>query len=105
MRLTVNLDEDLYQIARTQAFAERVSISHAVNSILRRALDTGHPADPPSGRSPKSVEPRGRRGFPVSRGTRRITAEDVERIESAGQPRPEKPPDPLAPRPGNAAIR
>jgi hypothetical protein len=88
MRLTVNLDEDLYQIARTQAFADRVSISHAVNAILRRALDTGHPADPPSGRSPKSVEPRGRRGFPVSRGTRRITAEDVERIESAGQSRP-----------------
>lgn len=38
MRLTVNLDEELYGVARSLARAEDITISEALNRLLRRAL-------------------------------------------------------------------
>lgn len=39
MRLTVNLDDELYGIARSLARAEDITISEAVNRLLRRAVE------------------------------------------------------------------
>lgn len=36
MRLTINLDDDLYAMARSHAFATKTSISKAVGDLLRR---------------------------------------------------------------------
>jgi len=68
MRLTVNLEEDLYIIARALARAENCSISEAVNRLVRRGLMPRSHAEKKS-------------GFPVVRGTRPFTSEDVYRIE------------------------
>lgn len=35
MRLTINLEEDLYNMARAHSVAEGISISKAVNALLR----------------------------------------------------------------------
>ncbi len=45
MRLTINLADDLYQDARSLALAKDVSISAAVNQLLRAAV---HPPAPPT---------------------------------------------------------
>jgi len=43
MRLTINLDEDLYRMAKSFAIAQDCSISAAVNQLLRRLNeDPGH---------------------------------------------------------------
>ena len=77
MRLTVNLEPDLYALAKSLAQAEGCAISVAVNRLLRRSL----PGD--TGNSSQSVTQRRKRnGFVVSRGRRPITADTVRRIES-----------------------
>ena len=38
MRLTINLEDDLYAVAKSLASAEDKSISHAVNILIRRGL-------------------------------------------------------------------
>jgi hypothetical protein len=71
MRLTVNLDDDLYGVARSLAKAEDISISEAVNRLLRSWLEAaGKPA------------PRDRTGLPVSRSKRIFGPEDVARVEA-----------------------
>lgn len=77
MRLTVNLEPDLYALAKSLAQAEDCAISVAVNRLLRRGL----PGDAKeSARS--AARPRKRNGFIVSRGRRPITAGTVRQIES-----------------------
>jgi hypothetical protein len=75
--MTVNLEEDLYVLARSLAKAEDCSISAAVNRLLRRALSTqAHEA-------PRSRTPLTRNGFIVSRGRDPITVETVHETEAA----------------------
>ena len=47
MRLTINLDDDLYAMARSHAIATKTSISKAVGDLLRRKTSAG--AHPESG--------------------------------------------------------
>lgn len=77
MRLTINLEPELYAVAVSLAKAEDCSISAAVNRLVRRALP--------------GVEPRGariaarmerRNGLLVSRGSEVITPEMVQRVEA-----------------------
>jgi hypothetical protein len=80
MRLTVNLESDLYAIAKSLAKAEDCTISAAVNRLLRRSLHgTAPDTQKRSGVSAK------RNGFAVSRGKRTITADTVRQIEAEGE--------------------
>ena len=73
MRLTVNLEPDLYALAVSLAKAEDCSISAAVNRLLRRSL-----ADEASPRR----RPRRRNNFVVSTGREPVTADTVARTEA-----------------------
>ena len=72
MRLTINLDEDLYAIGKGLAQAEDISISQAINRLLRRSTEAN-----PSVRSKRNAVS----GLRVSRGRRLITAADVRAVE------------------------
>lgn len=69
MRLTINLDEDLYAIAKALAKTDDVSVSTAVNDLIRRSLK--EPSAP------------GRRAgeFPTVKCRIPVTADDVARAE------------------------
>ncbi|OGQ11657.1 MAG: hypothetical protein A2138_09265 [Deltaproteobacteria bacterium RBG_16_71_12] len=71
MRLTVNLRDDLYAVARSMARAESISISEAVNRLLQRALA-----------EPRAAPRRSKNGLPVVRGRAPFGPDDVLRIES-----------------------
>ena len=73
MRLTVNLEPDLYALAVSLAKAEDCSISAAVNRLLRRSLANGTDHGP---------RPRRRNNFLVSRGREPVTAETVAGTEA-----------------------
>ena len=74
MRLTINLDDDLYAIVRSHAIATKTSISKAVGDLLRRNTSPRPPTNP----SPPNVHPLS--GFPVSMSdSGRITDEGVRR--------------------------
>ena len=76
MRLTVNLEPDLYAVAVSFAKAEDCSISAAVNRLLRRGLaSAGGQREPSVGRTKR------RNGILVSMGGEPITAETIRRIE------------------------
>lgn len=70
MRLTVNLEDDLYALAKAVARAEDCSLSAAVNRLLRRVVE-------PIG----TTSPSGRSAIPLVRCRARFTSEDVERFE------------------------
>jgi len=72
MRLSVNLADDLYLIAKALAQAEGCSLSEAVNRLVRRGLVP-------------ALGPRARGGFPVVRGSRPFSAEDVRRVDEADE--------------------
>lgn len=74
MRLTINLDDELYAVARAHAQTMDVSISAAVNFLLRRAL---HPTIDASAR-PFAAEGD---GWPVVAGKRVVTPEDVKALD------------------------
>lgn len=77
MRLTVNLESDLYALARSLAKEEDCTVSAAVNRLLRRSLPGGaKQGRQTSGRAAK------RNGFAVSRGRQPITADTVRRAEA-----------------------
>jgi hypothetical protein len=88
MRLTINLDDDLYAMARSHAIATKTSISKAVGDLLRRRILA---ASAPSSSSP-GIHPLS--GFPVSQSegrpitngdTRRVVDEDLFRpLQSMG---------------------
>jgi hypothetical protein len=77
MRLTVNLEPDLYALARSIAKADDCTISAAVNRLLRRSLP-GRKENKVSGLGPKPVV---RNGFTISRGAIPITPELVRQME------------------------
>jgi hypothetical protein len=70
MRLTVNLDDELYGVARSLARAEDISISEALNRLLRRALQ---PA--PRGRAKDKT------GLPSSPSKRPFGPDEVADVE------------------------
>ncbi len=72
MRLTINLDDDLYAMARSHAIETKTSISKAVGDLLRRRTSAATP--PTFGIHPLS-------GFPVSQGTgRKLTEKEIQRM-------------------------
>ena len=74
MRLTLNLENDLYATAKSLARELNCSVSAAVHELLRRALKPAKVSPPKAaGRS---------NGLPVVRGRRAFSSEDVYRIES-----------------------
>ena len=75
MRLSINLEPDLYALAKSLAKSEDCSLSAALNRLVRQGLQ--RPAG--SGRAGKRNE------LPVSRGTMPITADIVREIVSEGQ--------------------
>ena len=77
MRLTVNLEPDLYGLAKSLAKAEDCTVSAAVNRLLRRSL----PGSDGDG-TRRAVRPARRNGFAISRGKRPITADTVRQIEA-----------------------
>lgn len=72
VRLTVNLEEAQYRLAKSVALAEDCSISEAVNKLLARVAQN-------SSRKPA----RRRNGFPVVKGCRPFTSDDVYKIEQS----------------------
>jgi len=76
MRLTLNLEQELYAVAKSLAKAEDCSISAAVNRLLRRAL-SGQPGQGTP--APSALEQRN--GFVISLGARPITADTVRQAE------------------------
>ena len=77
MRLTIDLEPDLYAVAASLARAEGCSVSAAVNRLVRRAV----PGAQPGGKSHARRMKR-RNGLLVSAGREVITAETVQRIET-----------------------
>jgi|GEM_PF-2032269 len=77
MRLTVNLESDLYALAKSLSKAEDCTLSSAVNRLLRRSLPGGA-RDNIVRRAAKPVV---RNGFTVSRGALPITPELVRQME------------------------
>lgn len=79
MRLTINLDDDLYAMARSHAIATKTSLSRAVGDLLRRkasvpsSRETQHPTlDTTFAIDPETL-------LPVVRGDGRvITMEDIQ---------------------------
>jgi len=76
MRLTVNLESDLYALAKSLAKAEDCSISAAVNRLLRRALPGGNNDERRHTRRSR------RNGFIISKGSKPITPDMVRNIEA-----------------------
>lgn len=74
MRLTVNLEDDLYAAAKSLAQAKDVSISVAINQLLRRAVY------PPLEPIPVPlVSDAG--GWPTVAGRKLVTPEDVKALD------------------------
>jgi len=77
MRLTINLEPELYAVAVSLAKAEDCSISAAVNRLVRRALPGAEPH-----RAGIAARMERRNGLLVSRGSEVITPEMVQRVEA-----------------------
>jgi negative regulator of replication initiation len=73
MRLTINLDDDLYAMARSHAIATKTSISKAVGDLLRRRTA----AAPAPQTSSSYFDPV--LGIQVSRSERPLTEEEIQR--------------------------
>ena len=93
MRLTVNLEDDLYRMAKAYAVSENISITQAINRWLGRVC---RPTAPPGSQTPNAM----RRtdpttGLPVVRGKRPVSTDEVQRLEDVEdvrhwQPIPER---------------
>lgn len=77
MRLTVNLEPELYALAKSLAQAEDCSISAAVNRLLRRSLP-GEAS--PDDRLSDGIKRRHR--LLVSRGRRPVAPDTIRRSEA-----------------------
>lgn len=77
MRLTINLEPDLYAAAVSLAKAEGCSVSTAVNRLVRRALPGAEPGGSDDARRMKR-----RNGLLVCSGRELVTAETVQKIEA-----------------------
>ncbi|MEI6673691.1 MAG: hypothetical protein WCO57_00790 [Verrucomicrobiota bacterium] len=56
MRLTINLDDDLYALARSHAIATQTSMSKAVGNLLRRKTAAGL-QEAPTGAADFAIHP------------------------------------------------
>jgi hypothetical protein len=74
MRTTVNLPDDVYEIARSIASAKRISMGEALAELIRRGLE------PASRRDDEPGFPR----FPVSKHAAPITLEQT--LDAEDQP-------------------
>jgi hypothetical protein len=80
VRLTINLDEDLYAMARAHAIASKTSISKAISDLLRRRTASNRPPLIPGGNDFVSLHPLS--GFPVIVGDRApVTDRDIRQAE------------------------
>ena len=77
MRLTINLESDLYAVAVSLAKAEDCSISAAVNRLVRRALPGAEPHREGPARGMAL-----RNGLLVCEGRQVVTPETVQSIEA-----------------------
>jgi hypothetical protein len=68
MRLSVNLEEDNYRLAKSLAREEDISISKAINRLLKRQLPSSRASD-----SKKTT----RSGFTRVSGKQTVTSSDV----------------------------
>ena len=75
MPLTINLDDDLYAMARSHAIATRTSLSKAVGDLLRRKA-AGGVAPQTHGNAARYFDPV--LGIQVSRSGRPILQDDVK---------------------------
>ena len=71
MRLTINLHDELYAIAKSLARAEDRTISEAVNELIRRGLKPN-----------QSAKVKTKRGLPVVPCSKNFTSEDVYATDS-----------------------
>jgi len=81
VRLTINLDDELYAMARSHAIATKTSISKAVGDLLRRRTKSS-PSEAISGRHQHS-------GFPVTEGKGHLlTAMEIQKAmdDDLGRP-------------------
>lgn len=74
MRLTINLENDHYLIAKALAKEADCSISAAVNDLIRRALAADNERIGQSNSTQKN-------GFPIVSGKKAFTSQDVDSIE------------------------
>lgn len=97
MRLTINLDDDLYAMARSHAIATRTSLSKAVGDLLRRKTSPSTTVLTGEGEGPTYFDPV--LGIQVSRSGGKISdleirtaleEEDMAGLERAGHSPPEK---------------
>ncbi len=98
MRLTINLDDDLYAMARSHAIATRTSVSKAVGDLLRRKINSSTTSLAGDGEAPAYFDPV--MGIQVSRSGRKISEaevskaladEDLAGLEKAGHAPRRKP--------------
>ena len=73
MRLTINLDDDLYAMARSHAIATKTSISKAVGDLLRRKTAAVQAPQTSSSYFDPVL------GIQVSRSEHRLTEEEIQR--------------------------
>jgi len=79
MRLTVNLDSDLYAVAKALARESDASVSAAVNQLIRRALERPLQATSRDGQTATPAV--GQAGLPVVHCDQTFTSEEVYRID------------------------
>lgn len=72
MRLTISLDDDLYAAVKSLAQSEDLSMSAALNRLVRKAI---YPVNEPL------AVPSVRNGIVVVEGQEPITSEQVRRLE------------------------
>ena len=75
-RLTVSLDDDLYDLAKAVARAHDCSLSAAVNRLLRQVVERSYQGPDPADD-----------GAPVVRCRERFTSADVDRLEAQDEER------------------
>ena len=74
MRTTIDLPEDLHRVAMSIARDSRQTLSQTVATLMQQALNTAD-AEPAIGQ---------RKGFPLLRTGRALTAEDVRALDDEG---------------------
>ena len=79
MRLTINLDDDLYAMARSHAIATKTSISKAVGDLLRRRTAVGIPHASAGGVSESNFHIDPETLLPVVKGSGTLTEAQIRR--------------------------
>jgi hypothetical protein len=80
MRLTINLDEDLYAMARNHAIATKTSLSKAVGDLLRRRAGGSGAGSPTVTACLRKHGTHPLSGFPVSDGDKhQLTEAEIRR--------------------------